>query len=158
LGKDESEILKHMGVMTMTTNIKKQIFQFKITLTRIEPAIWRRIQVPAKYSFWDLHVAIQDSMGWLDSHLHSFSLRPKHKRESIQIGIPDEDWDEIPVLAGWQVPINDYLYDPGQSMQYLYDFGDHWMHDVLLVMSRILCHQERGIDSLLFVFVCEDRK
>jgi ADP-ribosylglycohydrolase len=27
-----------------------------------------------------------------------------------------------------------------------------------MVMSRILCHQERGIDSLLFVFICEYRK
>ena len=42
------------------------IYQFKITLYEIEPRIWRRIQVPVKYSFWDFHVAIQDAMGWLD--------------------------------------------------------------------------------------------
>jgi hypothetical protein len=28
--------------------------------------------VPASYSFWDLHVAIQDAMGWEDYHLHEF--------------------------------------------------------------------------------------
>ena len=33
-----------------------------------------RIRVPASYSFWDLHVAIQDSMGWLDYHLHEFRV------------------------------------------------------------------------------------
>ncbi len=42
------------------------VYQFKISLYEIEPCIWRRIQVPAKYSFWDLHVAIQDAVGWLD--------------------------------------------------------------------------------------------
>ena len=88
--------------------------------------------MPVEYTFWDLHVAIQDSMGWLDSHLYSFRFRPKHKTKTIQIGIPNEDWDEVPVLAGWEVPIRLYLTDPGQTIQYLYDFGDHWMHDVLL--------------------------
>ncbi len=46
------------------------LFQFKITLQEIQPAIWRRIQVPAKQSFWDLHVAIQDAMGWKECHFH----------------------------------------------------------------------------------------
>ncbi|HPP37607.1 MAG TPA: plasmid pRiA4b ORF-3 family protein, partial [Thermosynergistes sp.] len=44
------------------------VYQFKITLRDIKPPIWRRIQVPETYTFWDLHVAIQDAMGWTDSH------------------------------------------------------------------------------------------
>jgi hypothetical protein len=40
-----------------------QILRFKIQLREIRPAIWRRIEVPASYTFWDLHVAIQDAMG-----------------------------------------------------------------------------------------------
>jgi hypothetical protein len=48
------------------------VFQFKISLQEITPTIWRRIQVPAKYSFWDFHVAIQDSMGWFDYHSDYF--------------------------------------------------------------------------------------
>ena len=39
------------------------VYQFKITLKGSKPSIWRRIQVPENYSFWDLHVAIQDAMG-----------------------------------------------------------------------------------------------
>ena len=38
-----------------------QVFQFKITLKAIKPPIWRRIQVPEIYTFWDLHVAIMQS-------------------------------------------------------------------------------------------------
>jgi len=46
------------------------IFQFKVTLRSVKPPVWRRVQVPCKYTFWDLHVAIQDAMGWFNCHLH----------------------------------------------------------------------------------------
>ena len=51
-----------------------RVYQFKIVLDGIDPLIWRRIQVPVTYSFWDLHVAIQDAMGWQDYHLHRFEI------------------------------------------------------------------------------------
>jgi hypothetical protein len=54
-------------VPAITRKAPNRIYQFKIELTGITPLIWRRIQVPENYSFWDLHVAIQDAMGWLDS-------------------------------------------------------------------------------------------
>ncbi len=41
------------------------IYVFTIRLLEIEPTIWRRIEVPEYFSFWDLHAAIQDAMGWL---------------------------------------------------------------------------------------------
>jgi hypothetical protein len=56
---------------------KNQVFQFKIELLEIIPTIWRRILVPADYNFWDLHVAVQDSMGWQDRHLHHFEIGRK---------------------------------------------------------------------------------
>ncbi|GEM_PF-5178876 len=46
--------------------LRKAVFQFKIELVGIEPTIWRKFEVPADANFWDLHVAIQDCMGWLD--------------------------------------------------------------------------------------------
>ncbi|MFQ5651280.1 MAG: plasmid pRiA4b ORF-3 family protein [bacterium] len=50
------------------------IYQFKITLRGVSPPIWRRIQVPQNDSFRDLHVALQDAMGWFDCHLHVFRV------------------------------------------------------------------------------------
>ncbi|MDZ7769966.1 MAG: hypothetical protein U5K38_13195 [Woeseiaceae bacterium] len=47
------------------------VHTFHIELEGIHPSVWRRIRVPGGYTFWDLHVAIQDSMGWLDYHLAS---------------------------------------------------------------------------------------
>jgi hypothetical protein len=111
-----------------------KIFQFKISLKEIDPLIWRRILVPATFSFWDLHVAIQDSMGWVDYHLHVFRIRRKHSHSDIEIGIPNEDMfdDEQEILPGWEIPISDYFDDVGVTFIYEYDFGDGWIHDVLL--------------------------
>src|SRR3972149_458131 len=115
--------------------IKKHIYQFKIELKIIEPAIWRRIVVPATYSFWDLHVAIQDAMGWLDSHLHSFRMTRGARRTRKEFGIPDDDdrWPGMPVtLADWEVPIAAWFTSPGHEALYTYDFGDDWRHVVRL--------------------------
>ena len=48
----------------------KRVYQFKITLLDTKPPIWRRIQVAENYRFWDLHMAIQNAMGWQNCHLH----------------------------------------------------------------------------------------
>jgi hypothetical protein len=107
------------------------IYQFKITLEDISPAIWRRIPVPAAYTFWDLHVAIQDSMGWLDYHLHSFDLKAPSSGEQIEVGIPDDEFDH-PVIPGWEKALNEFFSEPGITATYAYDFGDGWTHEVLL--------------------------
>jgi hypothetical protein len=116
--------------------ISNSIMQFKISLLDISPSIWRRIQVPYKYSFWDLHVAIQDSMGWLDCHLHKFSFRGRNKAEEIEIGIPDDEmFDEMidkVTLPGWDIGIYEYFTKPGDKSIYEYDFGDCWEHDIIL--------------------------
>ena len=111
--------------------MKDLVYQFHIKLLGIEPMIWRRIQVPAKFSFWDLHVAIQDSMGWLDYHLHAYRVRQKYKKKPIEIGIPQDEWDGEDVIPGWEVTISDYFTELGQTMEYEYDFGDGWEHELL---------------------------
>ncbi len=112
--------------------VAEAVLQIKVTLRDIRPPIWRRIQVPASYNFWDLHVAIQDAMGWSDYHLHEFRLPAKGKA-SIFIGIPDEDFPSgRQTLPGWKVPVTRYLSVAGDMMRYEYDFGDGWEHDVIL--------------------------
>jgi hypothetical protein len=110
--------------------------QFTVTLQGITPKIWRKIQVPPDYSFWDLHVAIQDAMGWTDSHLHLFRVKSPSTGKIDEIGIPgDEDWSQ-PCLAGWEVPILQYFNKKGAKAKYEYDFGDDWQH--VLVLDAII--------------------
>jgi hypothetical protein len=111
-----------------------QVYQFKLALVGVEPPIWRRIQVPDTYSFWDLHVALQDSMGWLDYHLHVFRVAGSAPGEVEQIGIPDADPFEgdKPTLPGWEIPITRHFTRPGTVVPYEYDFGDGWEHELTL--------------------------
>lgn len=108
----------------MATKTSK-VYQFKITLKSIKPKIWRRIQVPGNYNFWDLHVAIQNAMGWYDSHLHQFEMKT-HEAIGVVIGI--EECDELEQKA----KIAKYFLFPKDKASYEYDFGDGWEHDIVL--------------------------
>ena len=106
---------------------KKMIYQFKITLKETHPPVWRRIQVPSTYTFWDLHVAIQDAMGWFDCHLHEFRIKAK-TGETLVFGIPSEEDDFLLVnenmLPGWKHKISKYESIIPATFVYKYDFGD----------------------------------
>lgn len=108
-----------------------QVYQFRVSLQGLRPEIWRRLQVPAHYTFWDLHVAIQDAMGWLDYHLHVFRIVNPASGQVEEIGIPDED-GELDHIAGWERQISDYFSPENQRAEYDYDFGDSWQHEIVL--------------------------
>jgi hypothetical protein len=107
------------------------ILQIRVELQEIEPLIWRRIQVPGDYTFWDLHVAIQSAFAWTDTHLHEF--RPWGRRDgSPRFGMPLVDFDENPPLPGWEHRVADVLTRTNPRLEYEYDFGDGWEHTVVL--------------------------
>lgn len=111
---------------------QSRICRFKVSLLDIDPVIWRIIEVPETYTFWDLHVAIQDAMGWLDYHLHAFVPASSGESSAIHIGIPEGPMDDE-FLPGWTVPITRHFAKPGDTAGYEYDFGDGWAHVVELM-------------------------
>lgn len=127
--------VQSMGSPGVRRSRPKLVHQFLIVLTGTDPVVWRRIQVPERYSFWDLHVTIQDAMGWLDYHLHEFRLLDAAEQQVVSIGIPsDEELEDRPVLPGWEVPLSRFFerrawHAPPAT--YAYDFGDDWEHVVV---------------------------
>lgn len=108
------------------------VHQFLVVLNGTDPLIWRRIQVPEEYSFWDLHVAIQDSMEWLDYHRHEFVVFDPASGYLEFIGIPEEDeFDDPSVTPGWELKISDFFIDAIPPATYLYDFDDNWRHTIV---------------------------
>jgi hypothetical protein len=107
----------------------RELFQFKVELVDIQPAIWRRVQIRATETFWALHCAVQDAMGWQDCHLHEFRIANGQRR--VRIGIPDPDGDTDPpgYRASWEERLDDYFVE-GVSWEYRYDFGDGWVHQL----------------------------
>ncbi|KAF8777314.1 uncharacterized protein y4hQ-like [Argiope bruennichi] len=118
----------------MANNSSKDIFQFKISLKFIKPKIWRRIQVPANYTFQQLHWAIQDSMGWKSNfgnyHLHVF--RMSKNRNTIEIGLPNDFDSFAETIPEERAKLMDFFTEPKTKALYEYDFGDGWEHDVVL--------------------------
>lgn len=116
------------------------VYQFRITLKDIKPAIWRRIQVPSTYNFYELHVAIQDAMGWFDCHLHQFEMKHPQTGEKISIGkIPEDDYGfgrGPEVIPEERAKISTYFANVNDKALYEYDFGDGWEHEI--VFQRII--------------------
>ena len=127
----------------------QNIYQFKITLEHVKPSIWRRIQIPATYTFWDFHVAIQDVMGWDDYHLHAFEIiEPQTGRKIVLSDESDEEFLEenkdsiqpdmdylkrFPIMRYEnEACIASYFSEPKQKALYEYDFGDSWKHKIVL--------------------------
>jgi hypothetical protein len=117
----------------MSKQKPKNVYEFKITLKDIKPKIWRKIQVPEDYNFWDLHVAIQYAMGWEDYHLHQFEIMNPKTGDKVQIGMPDDDnmcGDELVIET--KARIAKYFLSPKDIALYEYDFGDGWEHEIVL--------------------------
>lgn len=103
------------------------VYELKITLVGLTPLIWRRVQVPSSIKLCCLHSAIQVVMGWTDSHLHQF------EKDGKNWGVPE--WDEfgdLDLIDESKTTLADVLRAEGDSMIYLYDFGDNWQHEVVL--------------------------
>ena len=112
------------------------VFRFKIQLQGITPPIWRIIDVPKDYTFWALHVAIQDAMGWLDSHLHHFEVKNPGTGNIDSIGLVHHDFDleyTEGMISDRDVFIRDYFSLSNRHARYLYDYGDGWIHNIELL-------------------------
>ncbi len=110
------------------------VLQLKIAMKGIRPPIWRRIQIPVTYTFWDLHIALQDVMGWENSHLHAFSIiDPSSKRNRVVVRIDSGDQGRSEdVLKEEDLLVGDWLILGKNTIIYTYDFGDDWHHMIKL--------------------------
>ncbi len=106
------------------------IYQFYIELKDSKPLVWRRIVVPANYNLYQLHMAVQGSFGWENSHLYQFC--EKDLSDSIGYGIPDDlDSDTgTDVVDAKKTKMSKIFKKAGQKYHYVYDFGDHWNHEI----------------------------
>ncbi len=99
----------------------------RVELTGTAPLVWRRVILNASDTFEDLHGAIQLAMGWEDYHLHEFRVG------ELRIGIDDEDDDGPETIDETTVSLADVLGENvGARFEYEYDFGDTWIHHLVL--------------------------
>lgn len=105
-----------------------KLFQFKMTLLDIKPAIWRRIHIH-DCTLPELHEYIQAAFGWWNYHLHQFQISGTTYMEPDPDG---DDWGmEFEDERG--IVISKLLPKSGERTRWIYeyDFGDGWRHEVL---------------------------
>jgi hypothetical protein len=104
-------------------------FQFHISIKDIKPMIWRRLVVPSNSNFFELHLAIQGAFGWENCHLFQFGKTGLMDKEGI--GMPDPA-DEAKIYEAKDVELSTVFKKKKDAQVYIYDFGDHWLHEVVL--------------------------
>lgn len=111
----------------MAVRNNRLVYQFKVTLAEIDPPVWRRIQVWDDIPLSRLHRVLQLVMNWEDYHLHEFQTG------RFRYGIPDpDDFDPHALIDDRRQQLRNVPLAIGGVLQYLYDFGDEWQHDLLL--------------------------
>jgi hypothetical protein len=103
-----------------------EIFQLKITLLGIEPKIYRVVQLPAATTLRNLHKVIQKVMRWENCHLYQFV------KGNVTFASQSSEFAFSRGLSDKSVPLCDLLPKVRHKLIYEYDFGDGWLHEVLL--------------------------
>ena len=88
----------------------------KVSLDDASPMVWRRIHLNNDLTLEEFHQVIQDVMGWECAHLYQFSNRGQ--------AVAEEVYEQLSLGA--------LLREPGDGLEYLYDFGDSWYHTIKL--------------------------
>jgi hypothetical protein len=103
------------------------VLQLRIELVDSDnPVIWRRVLVPAASTLADLHVVIQAAMGWQNAHLHQFRVGDRwYGPQGAGPDVAPEGGVRLD-----QIISTDPAPPPQTVLEYLYDFGDDWEHQV----------------------------
>lgn len=112
----------------------KQIYQVQIVLLDTRPKIWRRLLVNSDILLVDFHRIIQTAMGWTNSHLHLFN-DGMTDYSPVEFEVEDSKDSRT-------VKLKTILKKEKSKILYEYDFGDGWIHDIIL--EKIINEEDKG--------------
>jgi len=109
-----------------TTGFREGNHVFKVRFKHL-PKIWRKVSIPAENSLHDLHLLIQEAVGFYDDHLYAFY--PDNKRHSrLSYQSPFGDFGN----SADEIRIGELQINENQPFLYFFDFGDSWEFEVVL--------------------------
>ncbi len=105
----------------------------KIFLYQITPQVWRRLAVPADFTFAQLNDAIQAAMGWENKHPHEFRHGKGKRLVDVigPVGLEDQTPGDFQDEA--KLTISDFLGRRRLPVRilYRYDFAEEWIHELV---------------------------
>jgi Plasmid pRiA4b ORF-3-like protein len=102
---------------------QKGTYIFRVSLGKV----WRRLALPARASLDELAGWILNSVNFDDDHLYQFTYRDR-LGGNTQVSHPY--CEESPATD--EVSLGELPLQPGESMAFLFDFGDSWRFTVKL--------------------------
>ena len=103
--------------------------QFKVVIDGIEPAVWRRLVVPADWHLGHLHLAIQAAFNWWNYHLHMFEIGGLGFSDDVYRDSGEAGLGDARALHEAAILLSDFRQS-GCQFSYTYDFGDMWRHTI----------------------------
>ena len=95
----------------------------KIVIENTHPSVWRRVVVPERITFEELHEIIQILFSWENEHLHEFEV----PGDRIYISDRDDTWANY---YNESETLIDAFFKNYKWLRYTYDFGDNWRHRI----------------------------
>jgi DNA invertase Pin-like site-specific DNA recombinase len=123
---NQTNLISNLEQATMASKksaSNQTVYQLKITLKNIRPPIWRRIQVLSSTTLEQLHLIVQEVMGWDNYHMHSWTIA------GIDYGQPQREFN---VRSEKTVILRQVVKGEKSKFFYTYDFGDSWEHEILV--------------------------
>jgi len=106
-------------------------YLFKIQIQGIKPPVWRKLLIPENFTFSKFHNIIQVAFGWENNHAYEFS--PSGWGSSPSIGSQFEKYfGDGAENDSNKVKLIDIFKKEKQKFTYIYDFGNEWVHDIIL--------------------------
>lgn len=102
----------------------------RLVLEDTQPEVWRRLTIPGELHLGAVHDALQQAMGWTDSHLHRFRAGAAYDSPFFVTPFDVEEGDDGTLET--DARLDQVLREPGDQLTYEYDFGDSWTHTLTL--------------------------
>jgi hypothetical protein len=99
------------------------VYRFHISLRRVSPKIWRRVELTACSSLANLQRVIQVVMGWSDEYQHRFCIRNHYLGASRSGGLLFFGDPEAMTLF-------EFAFRLQERFTYEYNFCDAWLLDI----------------------------
>jgi len=152
--KPNEKLYNDLEAMHGSDIFDHRAMELMVTLDLETEQVTRKILVHPDMPFYGLHLMIQHSFGWLDHHLHSFSIyRPDTPEKEFKktFGLPKEEYlPEMELVSSQEemayeddtvkdkrleigTRLSDYL---PAKIRYIYDYGDHWVHYIEVIKTH----------------------
>lgn len=123
--------------------------RIKIELKDSEPLVWRILEVPSNICLERFSEVVEVAMGWDGYHLHRFI-----KGDTYYLPPKDRTGDcffegALKQFDSGMLSLGELLSRKGSKIKYEYDFGDSWIHEIILESCQSYKKEEIPVIALL---------